>query len=231
MLKTRIPPQMSYRKVRGTKAIVTRGGSMIGAPVGPSAERKLHDIAWKLHKGLYKIKGACKDVKLEIFEGYSPVNEEANASSSKPIIKSQDRMYIVGRGASLHMMEITSLHPSGKNNHQENKKQIGNTTANGTLPSTTEATVCFGAKLVEDFPLVWWLSRLCHELGHSNSWQPGENPEFTEGKKTIECCIEYFVELVAVPKQTATPLFETIPSEPSPARRHLVPEKEVKETL
>ena len=56
-------------------------------------------------------------------------------------------------------------------------------------------------KLVEHFPSALSWGRLCDELGCSYSWQPGENSQETKGTKTITCCTDNFVPLVAVTKQ------------------------------
>ena len=48
-------------------------------------------------------------------------------------------------------------------------------------------------KFVEGSHSMLSLGRLCDELGFSHWWQPGGNPERTEGKRTITCCPDNFV--------------------------------------
>ena len=48
---------------------------------------------------------------------------------------------------------------------------------------------------------VFSVGQLCDELGNSYSWQPEENPKITECERTITCCSDNFVPLVAVTKQ------------------------------
>ena len=73
------------------------------------------------------------------FRGCSPIKEEATPPTSKPIIKSKDRMYIVDSGASLHTMGESlpppRENPSGKS-IRKTKSHLGIQTADGIVRST-----------------------------------------------------------------------------------------------
>ena len=81
--------------------------------------------AWTLHKELYKIKGPYQDVKSTFFKGYSPDEEEANASTSTTIMKSQDRMHTVDSVASSHVMGLTSLVRKDEKTIRKKKQRTG----------------------------------------------------------------------------------------------------------
>ena len=89
---------------------------------------------------------------------------------------------------------------------------------NGFVRSTKEATeyiqeldIHVYVTLVEDSPSVLSLGRLYDELGCSKSWQTGGDPTMTKDKKTITCCIDNFVPLVAVTHQNLLHLPDTTP--------------------
>ena len=118
--------------------------------------------------------------------------------------------------------------------HLANNEILEIQTENGRLRSTTDVNslhpgarhVLLPEKLVEDFLSVLRLGRLRDELGYCYSWQPGEHPKSTAGKRTVECCIENMVLFVAVTMQTTTPL-DTLSRDHSPALGNDVPDKEV----
>ena len=77
---------------------------------------------WNLCKtALQKAKGAHAH-KTQIFNCFYPI-EEPNTSEHKPMIKSKDRMYIVDSGASLHMVEESSLSPQKKQSNVRDRPQ------------------------------------------------------------------------------------------------------------
>ena len=79
--------------------------------------------------------------------------------------------------------------------------------------------------LVEDFPSILRLGRLRDGWCYGYSWQPGENPKSTDGKRNVECYIEKLVLFVAVTTQTTTPSLDTLSSAHSSAMGNDVPEK------
>ena len=70
------------------------------------------------------------------------------------------------------------------------------------------------------------LGRVCDEFGCSKFWQPGGNPTLTTGKKTIKCCTDNFVLLVAVTLQKIAPS-----TRHDPARVNPVPDRKVEDTI
>ena len=82
-------------------------------------------------------------------------------------------------------------------------------------------------KFVKGSPSMLSLGRLCDELGSSCWWQPGENPERTEGKRTITCCPDNFVPCRGHKARG----YSIIPTWHDAAWGNLVPGKEVAETL
>ena len=85
---------------------------MSSVQIGQSTKRHWHDTKLANHKDLYKVTRAYNGAhSCNFFEGFSPRKEEATASTSKPIVKSKDRMCSVDSGASLHMMGVHSLAP------------------------------------------------------------------------------------------------------------------------
>ena len=165
--------------------------------------------AWKLHKQLCNITGASKDVhSTNFFNSHSLMKEKANTSTAKPFIKSKDRMYIVDCGASLLMLGESSLNAQDRSNIWKTTGYLDIHTANGVVRSTKEANVhiqelgaCLFVGSVEDSLAVFSVGQLCDELGNSYSWQPEENPKITECERTITCCFDNFVPLVAVTKR------------------------------
>ena len=89
-------------------------------------------------------------------------------------IHSKERVYTVDSGASLHMMELSSLSNKGKRTVRLSSNILDVQTANGIVVSDSQAMVYIkelGADpwvhLEEDSPPVPSLGRLCNELGHS----------------------------------------------------------------
>ena len=85
-------------------------------------------------------------------------------------------MRIVNCRAYLHMMVKSSLIGQERKNIRNREDNLEIQTANGIVRSTKEAKVFiqelgtyFYAKLVEDYPSVLSLGRLCDELGYSYS--------------------------------------------------------------
>ena len=91
--------------------------------------------------------------------------------------------------------------PQVRKTHQENQVPLGNSNREryrprpqtGAKSYILELCTYLYGKFVEGSPSVLSLGRLCDELGSSCWWQPGENPERTEGKRTITCCPDNFV--------------------------------------
>ena len=120
-------------------------------------------------------------------------------------------MYFVDSGASLHMTGDSCL-TSQEREIKKTNSYPEILTASGIVRSIKEAKVYipevgtnFYVKLVDDSPSVLSLARQNVELGYSYSWQPGENPKFTKGNKTITGCTDNFVPIVVVTPQNATP--------------------------
>ena len=84
-------------------------------------------------------------------------------------------------------------------------------------------------KFVEGSPSMLSLGRLRDELGFSHWWQPGENPERTEGKRTITCCPDNFVPCRGHKARSCSVIGHN--STWHDAAGNLVPGKEVAETL
>ena len=84
-----------------------------------------------------------KDVqRTSFFKGYAPIKVKGYASTSKPIIKSKSRMYIVDSGASLHMMrKLNHSFPQELKTIRHTKDNLDVKTAIGVAGSTTEAKV------------------------------------------------------------------------------------------
>ena len=72
--------------------------------------------------------------------------------------------------------------------------------------------------------------RSCDDLGCCYSWQPGESPKRTNGKKTTTCCTDNFVPVVAVAEHTTAPPLDTSAPRHDTARGNPVPRTEVEET-
>ena len=130
------------------------------------------------------------------------------------------------------MMRVFSLTLKEKKTTRNTKSYLKIQTAIGIVHSATGAKVFakeFGTylfvKLVENDPSEICVGRLCDELSYSYSWI------LTKGNKTVQCCTENIVPLVAVTKQSATPSLETFPSEHLSAEEKLVAENEEEETM
>ena len=91
----------------------------------------------------------------------------------------------------------------------------------GVFTSTSSAS--FSHEVGGNSLSVQSLGRRCDELGYSCSWQTGGNPTLTNGERTIKCCTDNFVPLVAVTQQIATPSVRHDPAIGNP-----VPGNEVK---
>ena len=116
-------------------------------------------------------------------------------------------------------MRIYSLTPKDKKTTGNTKSYIEIKTASGCVHSATEAQVftkelgtCLCVKLVKIYPSVLCSGRLCDEL---------EKPKSTKGNKTVQCCTENIVPLVAVMKQSAIPSMETLQVSTYPSRKTL----------
>ena len=132
-------------------------------------------------------------------------------------------------------MEESPLMPQGRNTHQENQVPLGNSNREryrprpqtGAKSYILELCTYLYGKFVEGSPSVLSLGRLCDELGSSCWWQPGENPERTEGKRTIPCCHDNFVPCRGHKARG----YSIIPTWHDAAWGNRVPGKEVAETL
>ena len=61
---------------------------------------------------------------------------------------------------------------------------------------------------MEDSSSVLSSGRQCNDQGYSYSWQTGETPRLSKGKKVLECNIENFVTMFAATTQNAVPSIE-----------------------
>ena len=119
-------------------------------------------------KSLYKNQGAHADVHTtNFFKGYSPI-DESSTSKPKSIIKSKERMYIVDRGASLHVMGASCAPQETAKPYEQTNNDFEVQTASGIVRSAQEARVYiqefgthFYVKLVEDSLSALYLGRLC----------------------------------------------------------------------
>ena len=114
ILKVRILLVMSCRE-----AVNTRGGPLFSILCRVDRARRTHTTqsVETLQSALQYQKGPHKDVHSTNLLQSHPAREEASASTSTAIIKSEEWMYIVNRGASAQRMEIASLTPNGKGLH------------------------------------------------------------------------------------------------------------------
>ena len=117
------------------------------------------------HKELFKIKGHYSDVhKTNFFRSYVPTQMKNTATGLA--IHSNERVYTVDSGASLHTKGLSSLNEKGKKTIRQSSKILNIQTACGVVVSDTQAKVfikelgaCMWVHLVRDSPSVLSLGR------------------------------------------------------------------------
>ena len=114
----------------------------------------------------------------------------------------EDRMFVVDSGASVHMLSKKDLSSNEIDTLRSSRNPTTVVTANGEVQTNEEAQVYVHdldlfvtVKLSDDTPAVLSLGNLCSEYGYSYEWKNGQNPQLTKNGNI--CTTDNFVPLVA----------------------------------
>ena len=122
-----------------------------------------------------------------------------------PVSKNtEERMFVVDSGASMHMLSKKDLSSDEMDTLQRSRTPTTVVTANGEVQTDEEAQVYvqdldmfFTVQLLEETPAVLSLAKICSEHGCSYEWKSGETPRLTQKMGgTIYCIMDNFAPCV-----------------------------------
>ena len=120
-----------------------------------------------------------------------------------PILKPEEREFVVDSGASMHMISKKDLSESEMDTLTKSCSPTIVITANGEVQTHEEATVYvkeldifLTVKVLEITPAVLSLGKLCDENGYSCEWINGQKPHLIKNGIRIPCNTENFVPIV-----------------------------------
>ena len=129
----------------------------------------------------------------------SPENRCHLASTLKP----EEREFVVGSGASMHMISKKDLSEAEMDTLTKSCSLTIVITANGEVQTQEEAIVYvkeldmfLTMKVLENTPAVLSLGKLCDENGYSYEWINGQKPHLIKNGIRIICNTENFVPIV-----------------------------------
>ena len=147
-------------------------------------EQGAREAAWKMAKSELKLKE----------------HERATFFSS---LKPEEREFVVGSGASMHMISKKDLNSFEMDTLTKSCSPTIVITANGEVQTHEEATVYvkeldifLTLKVLENTPAVLSLGKLCDENGYSYEWINGQKPHLIKNGIRIQCNTENFSPIV-----------------------------------
>ena len=159
----------------------------------PCTKKDAHAKQWDLAKNIDKLMNSDKATL------YIP-GEAKVMSTFVDLKRPEEREFVVGSGASMHVMSKKELSSEEMGTVKRSRTPTVVLTANGEVHTHEEAQVFVHdlnqfvtVQLLEETPAVPSLGKLCKDHGYSFGWVSGQEPGFTQHGKSITCKRDNFV--------------------------------------